>query len=390
VKSTRFIPYGKQSISDRDIASVVEVLKSDWITQGPTVSKFEQAFSVKLKAPWSLAISSGTAALHLSCLVQELKPQDEVLVPAVTFIATANAVVYAGARPRIVDIDPKTGNICADDILRKINKRTRGIIPVHFGGNPADMNRIRQIANKYKLFIVEDSCHALGASYEGEPPGPRRESDLSVFSFHPVKHITTGEGGMITGKSKRFRNALLKLRNHGITKNPGEFQNSSEGDWYYEQQELGYNYRITDFQCALGISQLKRLDEFVAKRRKIAERYRRAFKNSDLIECLDENPKGKSSYHLFVGLLVLVNLRTNRKVIFQKLREKGIGVQVHYIPLHFQPFYQDLLSLKAGDFPNAENFYERAISLPIYPLLTEKEQDYVIESVLELLNKYKS
>ncbi|MBI4970695.1 MAG: UDP-4-amino-4,6-dideoxy-N-acetyl-beta-L-altrosamine transaminase [Candidatus Omnitrophica bacterium] len=377
------IPYGKHWINESDIQSVVRVLRGDWITQGPFVSQFENQFARQVKASWAVAVSSGTAGLHLAVLAQNLKRTDEVLVPAITFVATANAVFYAGAKPRIVDVDPQTGNISIEDLKRKINKNTRGIIPVHFAGNPVDLKTIRKIARKHKMFVIEDCCHALGAEYDRVPVGSSEYSDLSVFSFHPVKHITTGEGGMITGNSKLIQDRFLKFRSHGITRNPKQFLNGESGAWYYEQQELGFNYRITDFQCALGMSQLKRLKSFVAKRRRIAEKYRMAFRDWPEIECLSENPDGKSSYHLFV-----VRVSSGRGGVFEELRKRGIGVQVHYIPLHYHPYFKKRLALKMGQLPGAESFYEEIISLPIYPQLSSFEQDRVIQTLRYVLTQY--
>lgn len=382
------IPYGKQWISEKDIRNVAKVLRSDWITQGPAVAEFENRFAKTVKAPWAVAVSNGTAGLHLACLAQNLKPQDEVLVPANTFVASANAVFYAGAKPKIVDIDPSNGNISIEDLKRKITKKTRGMVVVHFAGNPVSMTSIKKIADKHKLFIIEDCCHALGAREMNHPVGSSKFSDLSVFSFHPVKHITTGEGGMITGRSPKLRQKLLKLRNHGITKDPKQFSNGRSGDWYYEQQELGFNYRITDFQCALGISQLKRLKEFVTKRRRLAENYRKAFEDWSWLECLEENPNGKSAYHLFVVLLNLNRLRVDRKIIFEELRRQGIGVQVHYIPLHYHPFYKKQLGIKEGALPKVEAFYSRAISLPLFPQMSAQDQSRVISTLRKVLTRY--
>ena len=385
LQKTKMIPYGKQWITPKDIQSVAKILASDWITQGPVVPKFENKFAKMVKAPWAVAVSSGTAGLHLACLAQKLKSSDEVLVPAITFVATANAVLYAGAKPRFVDIDPKTGNICPDDLEKKINKNSRGIIPVHFAGNPCAMGRILKIAKKHRLFVIEDACHALGSEYLGSPVGSGKDSDLTVFSFHPVKHITTGEGGMITGRSDKFKNTVLKLRNHGITRNQIEFINGSDGDWYYEQQELGFNYRITDFQAALGISQLEKLKGFVSRRRALALNYLRSFKDWDLVQCLEENPDGKSSYHLFVILLNLERLKTGRREIFNKLRQNGIGVQIHYIPLHYQPYFKKILGVQKGSLPGAEKFYERILTLPLYPQMSDAEQEKVIKTLKKIL-----
>lgn len=385
------IPYGRQSISKKDIRGVAEILEGDWITQGPAVARFEEQFAKAVDSRWAVSVSSGTAALHLACLAQGLKPSDEVLVPAMTFVATANSVFYAGARPRLVDIDPETGNISLEDLVKKINRNTRGIIPVHFAGSPVLMDAIRKIAAGKNLFVIEDCCHALGARYQNQPLGSCQFSDLAVFSFHPVKHITTGEGGMITGRDPKYRDLLLRLRNHGITRDSRLFSNGeSAGSWYYEQQELGFNYRLTDFQCALGLSQLKRLKQFVARRREIAQYYRKAFSDWPWLTCLDENPRGMSSYHLFVIRLNLDKLRVDRKVIFEALRKRRIGVQVHYIPLYYQPFYRKNLRVKPDDFPGAGCFYESCLSLPIYPDLSLTEQKRVIRILSQLLTRYQN
>ncbi|MBI4398349.1 MAG: UDP-4-amino-4,6-dideoxy-N-acetyl-beta-L-altrosamine transaminase, partial [Candidatus Omnitrophica bacterium] len=355
------------------------------ITQGPKIAEFEKNFSGRVGAKHACALSSGTAGLHLAVRAMNLKPGDEVLVPAITFVATANAVFYAGATPKIVDIDPATGNISLEDLQKKITRRARGIIPVHFSGNPVSMDLINELARKHNLFVIEDAAHALGAAFKNKLIGSCAYSEAAVFSFHPVKHITTGEGGMVTTHNPELAGKISLLRAHGITREKTRLKAAGEGDWYYQQQELGFNYRLTDFQCALGISQLDRLESFVSKRRRLARRYRKAFSGWEEISCLEENSQGRSSYHLFVILLNLERLQVSRKAIFDALRLKGIGVQVHYIPLHFHPYYQQMLGVGKNDFPQAEFFYERALSLPLYPGLGLEEQDYVIKTLRKIL-----
>lgn len=373
-----FIPYGRQSIDEDDIQAVVEVLRSDYITTGPKIQEFEKLVADYVGAKYAVAVSNGTAALHLACLAAGIKEGDEVITTPITFAASANCVLYCGAKVVFADIDPVTYNIDPTDIGRKITDRTKAIIPVHFTGQPCEMDEIHAIAKKYNLIVIEDAAHALGADYKGRMIGSI--SDMTTFSFHPVKHITTGEGGMITTNDKNVYEKLKLLRNHGITREPS-FLHKKEGGWYYEQLDLGFNYRITDFQCALGISQMKKIDKFIEKRRSIAKRYDEAFSGLEYIVTPKQAVGCHSSYHLYV--IQVKNIP--RKKAFEKLRAAGIGVNVHYIPVYKHPYYQSH-GYKDVKCENAENLYEKIISLPIYPGLTCDEQEYVIKQIYYLNN----
>jgi UDP-4-amino-4,6-dideoxy-N-acetyl-beta-L-altrosamine transaminase len=372
------IPYGKQSINNEDIKVVVDILKSDFLTTGPKVKEFEEKFASYVGSKYAVCVSNGTIALHLSCLALSLKEGDEVICTPLTFVSSVNCVLYCGAKPVFVDID-KNGLIDASLIEKKITSKTKAIIPVHYSGISCEMDEIKKIADKCNLKIIEDSCHALGSSYNNKKVGSCFYSDLSVFSFHPVKHITTGEGGMITTNSKEIYDKLIKLRTHGITKNNDEFLNKCEGPWYYEMQELGFNYRLTDFQCALGISQLTRLNDFLIKRKKIANKYNFAFEKNENIELLSFGDNVINSYHLYV---IKVKNKDIRLKLFNYLKENNVFCQVHYIPVHLHPYYKKL-GYKKGDFLKAEEFYDKIISLPIYYDLLDEEQDRVIELVGE-------
>lgn len=376
------IAYGKQSINKDDIEAVVKVLESNYLTTGPNVLEFENEFSKKVNSKYSVAVSNGTAALHLACLSLGIKEGDEVISTPITFVASSNSVLYCGAKPVLVDVD-ENGLIDADLIEEKITSKTKAIIVVHYSGLVCDMKKIKQIAQKYDLKIIEDSCHALGGEYYDSKVGSCEYGDIATFSFHPVKHITSGEGGMITTNDEEIYKKLLLLRTHGITKNTDDFENNIDDPWYYEMQELGFNYRITDFQCALGLSQLKRLDLFVNKRREIAQKYNIAFKNNTNIETLFCDEHTYNSYHLYV---IKVENSLIRRKLFDYLKGCNIFCQVHYIPLHYQPYYQNL-GYKKGDFPKAEEFYDKILSLPMYYDLKEEEQDLVIQKIEEFFNK---
>lgn len=373
-----YIPYGRQWIDDDDIAAVIETLQSDYLTTGPKVEEFEKTVAKYVGAKFAVAVSNGTAALHIACLAAGIKEGDEVITSPITFAASANCIMYCGATPVFVDIDSDTYNISVSDIRRKITNRTKAIIPVHFTGQPCEMDEILTIAKEYNLIIIEDAAHALGADYKGKKIGSI--SDMTTFSFHPVKHITTGEGGMVTTNSIELYQKLLLFRAHGITRD-NELMTLNEGSWYYEQLELGYNYRINDIQCALGISQMKKLDMFIARRREIANRYNIAFKEIDGIIIPSQSGGCNNSWHLYV---IQVTNR-DRKEVFNKLREMNIGVNVHYIPVYKHPYYR-----KHGYIDihckNAELIYDNNISLPIFPALTNAEQNYVIEKVIETIS----
>jgi len=378
----RFLPYGRQDIDEADIAAVVEVLKSDWLTQGPTGERFEKAFAEFCGARFAVAVSSGTAALHLAALAAGFGPGDEVVTSPITFVATANAVVYTGARPVFADIDPDTANLDPGAAAARITPRTRALMPVHFAGQPADMAAFSRLAEKNRLTIIEDAAHALGATYEVDgrtfKVGSCAHSRMTIFSCHPVKHIATGEGGVITTNDKDLAERLKRLRTHGITRNP-ELLTRSEGPWYYEMQELGFNYRLTDIQAALGLSQLKKADRFIARRRALAARYNKAFDDIPAIMPLVQKNGTDSSWHLYV-----IRIRgLERRAFFTALRAAGLGVNVHYIPVHLQPWYRKNLGSGPGALPVAETYYREAVSLPLFPALSDAESERVVETVRE-------
>ena len=372
----KMIPYGHQWIDNRDIKEVIKVLKTDWITQGPKIEEFEKAVANYCKAKYAVAVSSGTAALHLAYLAAGIKKRDEVITTPLTFAATANAIVYCRGKPVFVDIESDTLNINPELVEGLITPKTKIIAPVDFAGHPCDYDEILKIARKYKLLVIEDASHALGSKYKKRKIGSI--ADMTILSFHPVKHITTGEGGMILTNNKNFYNKLKIFRHHGIIKKP------EKSSWYYEIKNLGYNYRITDFQCALGISQLNKLNKFIKKRREIVSKYNKAFKNiAEIITPVEKNYV-KSAWHIYPIQLKLEKLKMSRKKIFEELQKQGIGVQVHYIPLHFQPFYKKKFGYKKGDFPVTEKYYQRAITLPLFPKMTYKEIAKVIKTVKKI------
>jgi UDP-4-amino-4,6-dideoxy-N-acetyl-beta-L-altrosamine transaminase len=372
------INYGKQTIDEEDIKAVIEVLKSDFLTSGPKVKEFEEKFAKYVGAKYGVAVSNGTAALHLSCLAAGLQENEELITSPMTFAASANCALYCRAKPVFVDIDEKTGLIDENKIEEKITNKTKIILPVHYAGFPCNLKKIKEIADKYNLFVIEDACHALGAKYYNSKIGDCAYSDMSVFSFHPVKHITTGEGGMITTNSEVFYKKLLSLRNHGFVSSENLI-NKTEGPWHREIHDLGFNYRITDFQCALGISQLKKIDEFVKKRKEIAKKYYEALSNNEEIEIIKEDKNNLNSYHLYV---IKVKDSKTRLDLFNYLKQNNVFCQIHYIPVNHNPYYKKKFSYKKGNFSETEKFYERIISLPIYPDLKE-EQNKVIELICD-------
>ncbi|PJE81440.1 UDP-4-amino-4,6-dideoxy-N-acetyl-beta-L-altrosamine transaminase [Candidatus Pacearchaeota archaeon CG10_big_fil_rev_8_21_14_0_10_32_42] len=366
------IGYGKQTIGKDDLNEVERVLGSGFLTCGPEVKNFEDKFSKEVGSKYAVAVSSGTAALHLACIALGLREGDELITSPMTFAASANCALYCGAKPVFIDVDEKTGLIDENKIEEKISEKTKIIIPVHYGGMPCNLEKIKSLADKYNLRIVEDACHALGAEYKKSKIGDCFYSDMAVFSFHPVKHITTGEGGMITTNSKELYEKLLRLRSHGIEK---------KEDWKQEMVELGYNYRITDFQCALGSNQLNNLKNFISKRREIAKKYDEELGIESKLELIKEKENLFNPYHLYVIKLQNSELR---KRLYDFLKEKGIFCQVHYIPVYLHPYYQSL-GYKKGLCSSAENFYEKILSIPVYPLLKEEEQTFVIEKIKEFL-----
>lgn len=394
-----FIPYGKQCLDEEDIKAVINVLKSDWLTQGPYVDIFEKALAEYCGAKYAVAISSGTAALHIACLALGIQSGDEAITSPITFVASANCVIYSGGKPVFADISMDTYNIDPEEIEKRITAKTKAIIPVHFAGLPCDMESIKRIADEHDLMIIEDACHALGAEYldsagKWNRAGSCSHADMTVFSFHPVKHITTGEGGAILTNNPDLYERLLLLRNHGITKEPEKFINmemaiscdANPNPWYYEMQELGFNYRITDMQCALGLSQLRKLESFVKRRREIARTYDNAFAGVEHVTAPPRMATRRSSYHLYPVLIDFEKIRKSRAAFMNGLREKGIGTQVHYIPVHLQPYYRNRLNYKNGDCPAAEDYYKKALSLPMFPLMGNDEVIKVISSVKDCLN----
>lgn len=384
--SEEFIPYGKQWIDDEDIRAVVDVLNSDFLTTGHKIKEFEEKFAKYIGCKYAVAISNGTAALHAACYAANIKAGDEVITTPITFAASANCVRYLGGTPVFTDIDPKTYNIDPNEIRKKITPKTKAIIPVHFTGQVCNMEEIKKIAKEHNLIVIEDGAHVLGGEYKNELVG--HLSDMTTFSFHPVKHITTGEGGMITTDNKELYDRLILFRTHGITRNMDLLENKENEPWYYEQLELGYNYRITDIQCALGISQLNRLDNFVKRRRKIVEIYNREFNQLDGVIIPYQDKNQNSSYHLYVLQLELEKLDVDRKEIFNELRSENIGVNVHYIPVYYFPYYKNL-GYKKGICPKAEALYERIITIPLYPKMTDEEVFRVIDKIKKVIKKHR-
>jgi len=380
-----FLPYGRQWIDSNDIKAVTDVLKSDWITQGPKISEFEKIISKYCKVKYAVAFSSGTAALHGAAFAAGVANGDEVITSPITFAADGNCVLFQGGKVKFADIKKDTYNIDPDQIKKQISKKTKAIIPIDYTGQPCDIDEINQIAQGNELIVIQDACHSLGAEYKNKKVGGL--ADLTVLSFHPVKHITTGEGGMVLTNNKEYYEKLMLFRTHGISKDPKKLLRN-EGPWFYEMQSLGYNYRITDFQCALGISQFKKIDRFIEKRRKIVTKYNKAFQDVKEIITPFEKENVKSVYHLYMIQLKLEKLKAGRKKIFDSLRAENIGVHVHYIPVHLQPYYQEKFGYKKGDFPVAENFYNQALTLPVFPKMNNEDVNDVINAVKKVINYY--
>lgn len=377
------IPYGRQTISEADIQAVVDVLRSDFLTQGPAIERFEKAVADYCGARYAVAVSNATAGLHIACIAAGLGAGDRLWTSPNTFVASANCGLYCGAEVDFVDIDPQTYNLDVRLLRQKLvqaaaeNRLPKVVIPVHFAGQSSDMAEIARLAEQYGFTVIEDAAHAIGGRYRGEKIGACSHSAMTVFSFHPVKIITTGEGGMVMTNDATLYETLIRARSHGITRSPERMLKKDPPPWYYEQLELGFNYRITDLQAALGVSQMTRLDEFVQRRHFLANRYHQKLADLPLITPY-QHPDNYSAYHLYV-----IRLQSKRK-IFEGLRKAGIGVNVHYIPVHTQPYYREL-GFQDGDFPEAEAYYAEAISLPLYFDLTEAQQDTVIETLTRLL-----
>lgn len=369
------IPYGRQTIEEDDIAAVVDVLKSDYLTTGPKIAEFEKMVADYVGVKYAAAVTNGTAALHAACFAAGIGEGDEVITTSITFAASSNCVLYCGGTPVFADVDERTYNIDPEDIERKITDKTKAIIAVHLAGQPCDIDAIHEIAQKHNLIVIEDGAHALGSVYKGKKVGAI--SDMTTFSFHPVKPITTGEGGMIVTNNKEFYDRLKLFSSHGITRDQ-ELMDRDGGPWFYQQFYLGYNYRITDIQCALGCSQMKKLDCFLNRRRELAVRYNEGFKNNEKIITPYQLEETESGWHLYI----IQVKHCDREKVYEKLRSAGIGVNVHYIPVYMHPYYQrhgyDNIHCE-----RAEEIYSRIISLPIFPGLTNEQQDFVIQTVRE-------
>lgn len=373
------IPYSRQWVDEEDIKEVKNVLRSDFITQGSKTKEFEEKLAEYCGAKYCVVFNSGTSALHGAYFALGLKGGDELITTPNTFVATANAGLYLNARPIFVDIEKDTGNMDISKIEEKISKKTKLIVPVHYAGHPVDVKKNYKLAQKYRISVIEDACHALGARYKGEKIGNCKFSDMTVFSFHPVKSITTGEGGAVLTNKEEYYKKMLMFRTHGITKK--DLLCESEGEWYYEMQFLGYNYRMTDIQAALGVSQLMKLDNFVEAKRRIASVYNETFNNNPYFDTPVEKDYAFHAYHLY-SIRLKDGYKERKKVIFSRLREKGLGVQVHYMPVYWQPHYQNL-GYKKELCPQSEAFYQSEISIPIYPQMTDKDKNYVIETILK-------
>jgi UDP-4-amino-4,6-dideoxy-N-acetyl-beta-L-altrosamine transaminase len=383
------IPYGKHNISEEDINSVVDILKSNFLTQGPIVPEFEKGIANYCGVKYSIAVNSATSALHLACLALGVKKGDWVWTSPISFVASANCAVYCGANVDFVDIDQNTYTMSASCLEHKLNQAKlnnclpKVVIPVHLCGQSCDMSSIYNLSKKFGFKIIEDASHAIGGKYKNEPIGNCKFSDITVFSFHPVKIITCGEGGMAVTNNESYYSIMQRLRSHGITRDPNEMTHPPDGSWYYQQIDIGYNYRLTDIQAALGLSQLKRLDEFVARRHEIAKKYDELLKDLDLI-LPKQSDDSHSSYHLYV-IRVKKGKKIDRKELFERLRVNGIMVNVHYIPIYHHPFYKKF-EYDINNFPESESYYSEAISIPIYYGLENDEIDYIVDKIKTPIN----
>ncbi len=384
--------YGKQYIDQNDVNSVVETLKSDWLTQGPKAQEFEETLKAKFGAEHCCAVANGTAALHLTALGLGWQPGDIIITTPITFLASSNCIVYSGATPDFVDIDPVSYTIDPNKLEEKVKtyhvdgKKVRAVVAVDYAGHPCDWEALQVIADKYELQLVDDNCHALGASYRGDTQFAVKYADAVIQSYHPVKHFTTGEGGAVLTNDLDLDERVRRLRTHGITKDP-DLLGRNDGPWYYEMYELGYNYRITDFQCALGISQLNKLDDFVKRRREIASQYDEAFRQDNRFITPAVTEAVQHAYHLYPLQIKFAEIGLDRKELFDRVEDKGISLQVHYIPVHMQPYYRKNYGYEEGDFPAAVAFYEREVSIPMYPALDEEDVNTIISSIDKAVRK---
>lgn len=391
-----YLSYGRQSIDKGDIEEVVKILKSSNLTQGPKIAAFEEEVCNLTGAKYAVAVNSGTSALHIACLAAGVKEGDEGITSVNTFVASANCIVYCGGRPVLGDIDPKTYNIQPEEIEQKINERTKVVIPVHFAGRSCDMEAVQRIVRarekKYghRIYLIEDAAHAFGSRYKKTTVGSCAFSDMTIFSFHPVKHVTTGEGGMVLTNDKTLFERLRSLRSHGIIGDEQRFvhptseDGEKQGPWYYEQQFLGYNYRITDIQCALGLSQLKKLPAFMERRKAIVAYYNQELRGLPWAQTPFESPDDGSNFHLYVLLIDFKKINKTRAQCMEELKEKGIRAQIHYIPVALQPFYQQRFGTDMNDYPHAKDYYARCLSIPLYPGMTDQEAQYVVRCIKEL------
>ena len=383
------IPYGRQDITQADIDAVVEVLQSDFLTQGPMVPRFEQRVGKHVGACHALAVNSATSALHIACLALGIGQGDWLWTTPITFVASANCGLYCGAQVDFVDIDPRTYNLCPVALARKLElaeregKLPKVVVVVHLCGQPCDMQAIHALAQRYNFKVIEDASHAIGGKYKGEFIGNCRYSDITVFSFHPVKIITTAEGGMALTNDAELASRMALLRSHGITRDPEQMTHEADGPWYYQQIELGFNYRMTELQAALGVTQMERLDQYVARRHQLVQRYDKLLARLPIVTPW-QHPDSYSGLHLYVIRLQLDKIGKTHRQVFEALRERGIGVNLHYIPVHTQPYYQRM-GFKMGDFPEAESYYSEAISLPMFQTMTEEQQDAVVLALKKAL-----
>ncbi len=392
--TTKTYSYGKQTIDDADIQSVVETLKSDWLTQGPTIQKFEQALNEKFGSKYGSAVANGTAGLHLIAMALGWKKDDIVITSPITFLASANCAVYVGATPDFADINELTYTIDPNELEWKLkqysirNRKVKAVVAVDYAGHPCDWDALRSLQNKYGFQLVNDYCHAPGAEYKNDLQYAAKYADAVNMSFHPVKHFTTGEGGAVLSNDESLDYRIKTLRSHGMTKDESILE-KNDGPWYYEMHEVGFNYRITDFQCALGISQLKKIDRSILRRREIAKFYDELFGKDDRFIIPNVSEDYKHAYHLYPLQIKFDELNVSKKIFFSKMKEKNILLQVHYVPVHLQPFYKNNFGFKHGDFPIAEKFYERELSIPMYPALLNEDLGYITRSIIETLDKIK-